>query len=170
MSNLYRIYGIIRLLQFNRSITNVLAYNTEAVSRGSSDRRKYPPSISFQAFKKSSGSEKATKPNFAYKQEDQYRRDEDEGYLHTFPLSRSRITLAFWKDVYLLNALAKTSSDTSLLRSPTNRRNQAKNTKVSQNVQASILNYTHKDSTPATFDPPRPCLLPSAAPSCVCHP
>lgn len=44
---------------------------------------------------------------------------------HTFPLRRSRITRAFWKEVYLLNALASTSSETSLLRSPTNNRNHA---------------------------------------------
>lgn len=43
----------------------------------------------------------------------------------TLPLKRSRMTLALVKEVYWLKALDRTSSDTSLLRSPTNRRNQA---------------------------------------------
>lgn len=44
---------------------------------------------------------------------------------HTFWLSLSRITRAFVKEAYLLKALVRTSSETSLLRSPTNRRNHA---------------------------------------------
>lgn len=53
------------------------------------------------------------------------------------PLSRSRMTRAFMNDVYRLNALERTSSETSLLRSPTNRRNHAIN--MSYPIQVSHI-------------------------------
>jgi len=46
--------------------------------------------------------------------------------LLTFWLSLSRMTRAFWNDAYLLKAFDSTSSETSLLRSPTNSRNHAR--------------------------------------------
>ena len=106
--------------------------------------RKDRPSISFQAFRKSSGSENATKPYFAYSEmwthDETLRRKRIR--LRTFWLSRSRTTFAFLNEVYLLKALASTSSETSLLRSPTNRRNQAYN----NNKKAS----EHKGETKTT--------------------
>lgn len=119
MPDLNRTYCSVRLFQTDRSITNILACET---CQTVVTKKEYVPSISFQAFKKSSGSENATNPYFAF------------GKIQyiviflmntTFWLSLSRITRAFLKDGYLLNALVSTSSETSLLRSPTNNRDQS---------------------------------------------
>mmetsp|Transcript_19290 Transcript_19290/g.42210 ORF Transcript_19290/g.42210 Transcript_19290/m.42210 type:complete len:200 (-) Transcript_19290:293-892(-) len=65
----------------------------------------YLPSISRSAFAKSNGSRKLTKP-----------------YPFVLLERLSRTTLAFAKEVYLTNALVRTSSFTSFPRSPTKRR------------------------------------------------
>ena len=56
---------VIGFLEFDRSVPNVLAYD-HLLAYPNSYLRTDIPSISFQAFRKSSGSEKATKPNFAW--------------------------------------------------------------------------------------------------------
>ncbi len=124
MSNFNRADGVvIGFLEFDRSVPNVLAYD-HLLAYPNSYLRTDIPSISFQAFKKSSGSENATNPYFAYRRAEQGREITEE-LENTFWLSLSRITRAFVKEVYLLKALASTSSETSLLRSPTKSRNHA---------------------------------------------
>ena len=76
------------------------------------------------------------------------------------------MTRALVNEVYLLNALVKTSSETSLLKSPTNNRNHAENA-------LSVTNRlpdqrTHKGSIPTAFDPPRPFHPLSVEPSFAC--
>lgn len=66
MTNLYRIDSVVRLLQLDGAVTDVLACRDELGSMRSEHFVYCVPSISFQAFRKSSGSENATKPNFAY--------------------------------------------------------------------------------------------------------
>lgn len=77
----------------------------------------------------------------------------------TFWLSLSRITRAFWNEGYLLKAFARTSSDTSLLRSPTNKRNQAETSLVARSQENGRKTYT--SSIQGEFGPPTPYLPPS---------
>lgn len=62
--NIDRANAVICLFQLNRTIANVLAYIKVERKKGKNILINVP-SISFQAFKKSSGSENATNPNFA---------------------------------------------------------------------------------------------------------
>ena len=87
----------------------------------------------------------------------------------TFPLSLSRMTRAFVKEVYLINAFASTSSETSLLKSPTNRRNQA----MSGGQQMSNVGTQrtpYPDSTPRASGLRIRSRPPSSGQSCVYHP
>ena len=55
---------LISFLEFHGAVTNIFPY-TRVSEKSYNPQERYTPSISFQALKKSSGSEKATKPYLA---------------------------------------------------------------------------------------------------------
>jgi hypothetical protein len=59
--------AVVRFLQLDRAVTDVFAYMQRGEEKADSEYVSCLPSISFQAFKKSSGSENATKPYLAFK-------------------------------------------------------------------------------------------------------
>jgi hypothetical protein len=66
VANLYRPdSSIVRLLKLDRTVTYIFTWNMYVSGSAVAGTKEASPSISFQALRKSSGSEKATKPYFA---------------------------------------------------------------------------------------------------------
>src|ERR1700761_8696461 len=68
------------------------------------------------------------------------------------------MTRALVKEVYLLNAFARTSSETSLLKSPTKRRNHSEKLKENERT-SSHVSMTDSNPSREASDPPMSCLL-----------
>ena len=66
MTDLDRVDSIISLLQLDGTVTNILAYMHHETGDSGTTGIYDIPSISFHAFRKSSGSENATNPYFAW--------------------------------------------------------------------------------------------------------
>lgn len=66
VADLYRVDRVVCLFQLDRTVSNILDCGISTTcGKYVNSRKQRLPSISFQAFRKSSGSEKATNPNFA---------------------------------------------------------------------------------------------------------
>jgi hypothetical protein len=165
VSDFYRSDGtVVRLFKLDRTIAHILACVRLERASFIREGRVDLPSISFHAFRKSSGSENATNPYLALRHNPSaFSYDTIQRRRVTFWLSLSRMTRAFWNEGYLLKAFARTSSDTSLLKSPTNKRNQAETPSAARIRENK--GRTYMGSIRGEFGPPTPCHLPSVGQS-----